>query len=85
MVNNNGELEYIIDAQTLRIRLDWGNSKSGSELQAAMLVSKGDPLAFTIRPSGGAQTYLKSAVSRDEIALFSGHRNPTGWMTFSIR
>ena len=85
MVNNNGELEYIIDGQTLRIRLDWGNHWSGSEYQAAMLVSEGKPLAFTIRPPRGKQIYLESALSRDEIRMFSGQRNPTGWMTFLIQ
>ena len=85
MVNNNSELEYIIDGQTLRIRLDWGNSWSGSEMQAAQLMQKGEPLAFTIRSSRGGQTYLKSAMSQDQANYsFTGNRNPSGWMTFSI-
>ena len=85
MVNNKDELEYILDGSTLRIRLDWGSTLQGSEIQASLLLSKGEPLSFTIRPSQGQQIYLPSVVSQNQNSWFSGRRNPSGWMTFSIQ
>ena len=85
MVNNNEELEYIMDGKTLRLRLDWGNHWAGNEFQAAMMLSRNEPLAFTIRPSQEPQVYLRSVVSQSAIELFTGHRNPSGWMTFLIQ
>ena len=85
MVNSKDELEYILEGTILRIRLDWGNTLQGSEIQASLLVSAGAPLALTIRPTNGKQIYLSSVVSQNQSNWFSGHRNPSGWMTFSIQ
>ena len=57
MVNNNEELEYVMEANTLRLRLDWGNQWTGSEMQAAQMVSQGEPFALTI-PDGWERTNL---------------------------
>ena len=85
MLNSKDELEYIIEDTILRIRLDWGNTLQGSEIQASLLVSRGEPLAVTIRPTNGKQIYFPSVVSQNQSNWFSGHRNPSGWMTFSIQ
>ena len=85
MVNNKDELEYILNSTTLRIRLDWGSSLQGSEIQASILISKGESLAFTIRPSQGQPIYLPFVVNRNQNNWFTGHRNPSGWMTFPIQ
>ena len=85
MVNNNEELEYILDAQTLRLRLDWGNHWEGSEMQAAQMVSGREPFALTIRPAQGPQIYLPSLLSQSERRLFATQSNRSGWMTFLIQ
>ena len=85
MVNSKDELEYILEDTILRIRLDWGNTLQGSEIQASLLVSGGKPLAFTIRPAHGKQIYLPSVVSQNQSNWFIGRRNPSGWMVFSIQ
>ena len=85
MVNNKDELEYILEDTILRIRLDWGNTLQGSEIQASLLVSGGKPLALTIRPAHGKQIYLPSVISQNQGNWVTRHRNPSGWMTFSIQ
>ena len=85
MVDSKDELEYILEDTILRIRLDWGNTLKGSEIQASLLVSGGKPLAFTIRPSHGKQIYLPSVVNQNQNNSFIGNRNPSGWMTFSVQ
>ena len=85
MVNNNEELEYILDGQILRLRLDWGNQWTGSEIQAAQMVSAREPFTLTIRQTGGSQIYLPSLLSQSERSLFATQSNRSGWMTFLIQ
>ena len=57
MVDSNEELEYVIEGNTVRVRLDWGNQWSGSEYQAAKMVSEGNPVALMIRGRGKLQEH----------------------------
>ena len=82
MVNDNEELEFVIEGDTVRVRLDWGNQWSGSEIQAAQMVSGGKPFAILIRRAGEPQIHLPQLVSRSQRGLFSSSPNRSGWMTF---
>ena len=84
MVDSNEELEYVIEGNTVRVRLDWGNQWSGSEYQAAKMVSEGNPVALMIRGGGKLQEYLPSLVSLSKGSLFSGSPSRSGWLTFEI-
>ena len=84
MVDSNEELEYVIEGNTVRVRLDWGNQWSGSEYQAARMVSEDKPVALMIRRGGKLQNYLPSLVSLSKGSLFSGSPNRSGWLTFNI-
>ena len=85
MVNNDQELEYLIQGQTLRIRLDWGNTLSGDEIFAQQLIGKGVPFALTIRSSDGQQRYLPSVENTTPGWNWMGRSNPSGWIVFNIR
>ena len=86
MVNNNEELEYLIEADTLRLRLDWGNQWTGSEVQAAQMVSQGEPFALTIRNAGREQIYLPCVVNSSPVrSIWSVASSRSGWMTFQIK
>ena len=85
MVSNNEELEYILEGQTLRLRLDWGSRWTGSEIQAAQMVSGREQFALTIRPAIGPQIYLSSLISQSQRSLFMDQSNRSGWMTFLIQ
>ena len=85
IVHSKDELEYVLEDTILRIRLDWGNTLQGSEIQASLLVSGAEPLALIIRPTHGKQIYLPSVVSQNQGNWFTGHRTPSGWMTFAMQ
>ena len=86
VVANDQELEYLIQGQTLRVRLDWGNTLSGDEIFAQQLVSKGEPFAMTIRSSEGRQLYLPSVENvTPGRSWMMGSSNPSGWLVFNIR
>lgn len=85
MVNQPEELEYILDEQTLRLRLDWGNHWAGTEMQAALIVSRSEPFALTIRPTHGSQIYLPAVINQSQTSLFLNHIPRSGWMTFLIQ
>ena len=85
MVNNNEELEYVMEADTLRLRLDWGNQWTGSEMQAAQMVSQGEPFALTIRTAGREQIYLPRVANLSPgRSMWSAASSRSGWMTFQI-
>ena len=85
MAANDQELEYLIQGQTLRVRLDWGNSMSGDEISAQQLVSNGEPFALTIRSSNGHQHYITSVENTTPGGNWLGRSNPSGWMVFNIQ
>ncbi len=86
MVASDQELEYLIQGQTLRVRLDWGNSLSGDEIFAQQLVAKREPFALTIRSSTGRQHYMPSVENTTPGQNWMiGRSNPSGWMVFNIR
>ena len=85
MVNQPEELEYILDGLTLRLRLDWGNHWVGTEMEAAQIVSRGEPFALTIRPTHGAQIYLPSVINQSQTGLFLDQIPRSGWMIFLIQ
>ena len=82
MVNDNEELEFVIEGNTVRVRLDWGNQWNGSEIQAAQMVSGREPFAIMIRQAGEPQIHLPKLISRSQRGLFSSSPNRSGWMTF---
>ena len=85
MVASDQELEYLIQGQTLRVRLDWGNSLSGDEISAQQLINNGQPFALTIRSSDGHQRYITSVENTTPGGNWLGRSNPSGWMVFNIR
>ena len=86
MVSGDQELEYLIQGQTLRVRLDWGNSLSGDEIFAQQRVDSGEPFALTIRSSMGHQHYLPSVENTTPGRNWMmGRSNPSGWMVFNIQ
>ena len=85
VVANDQELEYLIQGQTLRVRLDWGNTLSGDEIFAQQLIGKGEPFAMTIRSSDGWQRYLPAVENTTPGRNWMGRSNPSGWMLFNIR
>lgn len=84
MVNDNEELEFVAEDRSIRVRLDWENHWSGTELQAAQMVSSGNPFALIIRRRGEPQIHLPKLLSRSQRGLFSGSTNRSGWMTFEF-
>ena len=85
MLTGDEELEYILDGNTLRIRLNWGNQLSGDEIQASMLVESGNPVAITIRPAVGEQIHLPSVVNQSPSNWALGRSNRSGWKTFQVQ
>ena len=86
LVANDQELEYLIQGQTLRVRLDWGNTLSGDEIFAQQLIAKGEPFALTLRSSDGHQRYLQSVENATQgRSWMMGGSNPSGWLVFNIR
>ena len=83
LVNEDEELEFDRQGQTLRVRLDYGNRWSGSEYLAHQLVTGDQPFALTIRPKNGQQIYLPSVVNTSPFGgpMSSGR---SGWMVFEI-
>ena len=84
LVNNNEELEYIVEGETLRIRLSWGNSLSGTELLSSQMITGREPVALTIRQASGSQIYFPSVVNQSPSSPFSMTSDRSGWMTFRI-
>ena len=84
MVEGDEELEYIVDGNVLRLRLDWGNQWSGDEIQAWQLVSGDEPFALTMRPTTGTQRYFPSVRNTSQARWWQGHTNRSGWMVFDI-
>ena len=78
------ELEYILDGNTLRVRLDWGNSWSGDEIHAMQLATGGAPFALMIRHPNGEQAHLPSVTNTSQPRPWTGHSNRSGWMVFNI-
>lgn len=85
MVKNDEELEFTIEEKTLRLRLDWGNSWDGSELQAATLATGTEPFALTIRRTGQPQLYFPSLKNQNPQSPLTGQRSRSGWMTFLVQ
>ena len=79
------ELEYILDGNTLRVRLDWGNSWSGDEIHAMQLVTGGQPFSLMIRHPNGQQAYLPSVTYESQVGWWQGSGNRSGWMLFNIQ
>ena len=84
VTQSDEELEYIRDGNTLRARLDWGNSWSGDEIHAMQLVTGGAPFALMIRHTSGDQVYLPSVTNTSQLQHWSGRSNRSGWMVFDI-
>ena len=88
VLESNEELEYVVEGETLRIRLSWGNSSgsswSGAEFLTAQMLAGNDPFALIIRGAGGPQLHLPSVINHSPSSLFSGPSNRSGWMTFQI-
>ena len=78
------ELEYIREGDTLKVRLDWGNSWSGDEIHAMQLVNGGQPFSLMIRHPNGEQAYLPSVTNTSQLRSWTGPSNRSGWMVFSI-
>ena len=86
MVSSDQELEYMIQGQTLRVRLDWGNSLSGDEIFAQQRIDSGEPFALTIQSSTGHQHFLPSVENATPGRNWMmGRSNPSGWLVFHIR
>ena len=79
------ELEYILDGNSLRVRLDWGSSWSGDEVYAMQLVTGGSPFALTIRHAHGEQVYLSSVTNTSQARWWEGRSNRSGWIVFEVR
>lgn len=85
LVASDQELEYLIQGQTLRVRLDWGNSLSGDEIFAQQLTNRREPFALTIRPATGGQNYFPLVENTTPGHNWMGRSNPSGWMVFNIQ
>ena len=79
------ELEYILDGNSLRVRLDYGNSWSGDEIQAIELVTSGEPFALIIRHANDDQFHLPSVTNTSQGRSRPGQNNRSGWMVFEVR
>ena len=85
VVASKEELEYVIEGETLRVRLSWGNSWGGEEFLAAETLSGEEPFAVTIRRASGQQVYLPAVVNRSPASFLTGPGSRSGWMTFLIQ
>ena len=79
------ELEYLIEDDTLRVQLNWGNTLNGPEILANQMLSTQEPFALTIRRHDGSQLYLPNAINLSPTNFFTGVRTRSGWMAFKIR
>ena len=79
------ELEYILDGNSLRVRLDYGNNWSGDEIQAIELVTSGEPFALIIRHANDDQFHLPSVTNTSQGRSRPGQSNRSGWMVFEVR
>ena len=79
------ELEYMRDGNSLRVRLDRGNSWSGDEVHAMQLVNSSEPFALTIRHANGEQISLPSVANTSQARWWEGHGNRSGWVVFEVR
>ena len=79
------ELEYLRDDNSLRVRINWGNSLSGDEIHAVGLINGEEPFALVIRPANGQQQYFPSVTNTSRSNWWEGHSNRSGWMVFEIR
>ena len=85
LIDSGEELEYVLEADKLRIRLERGGHWSMKELTADQTMSSGRPFSVIIRRAGEPQEYISTAVSLSQTSPFSGRSNPSGWMTFQIQ
>ena len=79
------DLEYVIEGEVLRVRLNWGNTWGGTEFQAASMLSGDNPFALTIRRGSRQQIYLPTVINRSPESFLTGSSNRSGWMTFLIQ
>ncbi len=84
MVSRDEELEYHIQDATLRVRLDWGNHRTGDEMTASQLVSGDQPFALLIRPNNTEQIYYPSVVNTSPQRLWR-ESSRSGWLVFKIQ
>ena len=85
VVSRDEELEFVLDNNTLRVRLDWGSQWEGDEIYAHQRMSGGEPFAVVIRLSSGQQVYLPSVVNTSPSPWWLGSTNRSGWMVFEIQ
>ncbi|MXX53618.1 MAG: toll/interleukin-1 receptor domain-containing protein [Dehalococcoidia bacterium] len=78
------ELEYLLRGQTLRLRLDYGNTYQGNELEASQMLASGQPFALTIIDESGDFTYFSVVRNRNPESAIWGQQNRSGWMVFEI-
>ena len=84
VVQGDEELEYVLEARTLRVRLDWRNQWTGDEYLAHQLMSGDVPFALTIRTNAGDQLYFPSAIN-DSPSAWPGDSSRSGWMIFQLQ
>ena len=85
VLESKEELEYVIEGETLRVRLSWGNSWGGREFLVAKMLSGEEPFALTIRQASGQQVYLPTVINRSPASFLTGPSSRSGWMTFLIQ
>lgn len=85
LVESREELEYVIEEQTLRVRLDWGRSWSGREIQAVQMISGEKPFALTIRHGTRKQVHFPAVINRSPTDVLVGTTSRSGWMKFLIQ
>ena len=85
VVESKEELEYVVEGDTLRVRLSWGNSWGGGEFEAAKMLSGEEPFALTIRRTNGEQVYLPIVFNSSPTSFLTGSTSRSGWMTFRIQ
>ena len=78
------ELEYIQDGNSLRVRLDWGNSWSGDEIYAAQMIKGSEPFALIVRHRNGSQIYLPSVTNGSQAEWWEPSKNRSGWLAFNV-
>ncbi len=85
VVEGNEELEYVLEGNTLRLRLEWGNSWTGTEYQAATILAGEGTFALTIRRADGRQVHLPSLKNKSPSPFLTEHSGKSGWMTFLLQ
>lgn len=84
LVHGDEELEYRIEEQFLRVRLDRGNVWENDDLIAEQLLSGSQPFALTIRHTDGSQFYYPDVTNTRPNPL-GIKPNPSGWMLLNVR